>query len=188
MSKVLVAGVGNIFLSDDGFGVEVVRRLAGHPMPEGVTVADYGIRGIHLANELLEGYDRLILIDAISRGGRPGTVEVLVPDDIPATGAIPDAHGLDPLAVLGYLASIGGDPPPPVIFRCEPASLGGHIRLSQPVGAGACQATTAGTRRAPPRRATEPHPQGRVPGHSARGPGRSANSLLATGWHTGAAA
>lgn len=135
MSKVLVAGVGNIFMSDDGFGVEVVRRLAGHPMPEGVTVADYGIRGIHLAYELLEGYDRLILIDAISRGGRPGTVEVLVPDDIPATGAIPDAHGMDPLAVFGYLASIGGDPVPTVIVGCEPASLEDNIGLSEPVEA-----------------------------------------------------
>lgn len=135
MSKVLVAGVGNIFLSDDGFGVEVVRRLAGHPMPAGVTVADYGIRGIHLAYELLEGYDRLILIDAISRGARPGTVEVLVPDDIPATGAIPDAHGMDPLAVFAYLASIGGDPVPTVIVGCEPATLEDNIGLSAPVAA-----------------------------------------------------
>ncbi len=133
MSKVLVAGVGNIFLSDDGFGVEVVRRLAGHPMPEGVTVADYGIRGIHLAYELLEGYDRLILIDAISRGGRPGTIEVLVPDDVPATGAMPDAHGMDPLAVFAYLASIGGDPVPTVIVGCEPATLEENIGLSEPV-------------------------------------------------------
>ncbi len=133
MTKVLVAGVGNIFLSDDGFGVEVVRRLAGHPMPEGVTVADYGIRGIHLAYELLEGYDRLILIDAISRGGRPGTIEVLVPDDVPATGAIPDAHGMDPLAVFAYLASIGGDPVPTLIVGCEPATLEENIGLSEPV-------------------------------------------------------
>lgn len=133
MSRVLVAGVGNIFLSDDGFGVEVVRRLAGHPMPEGVTVADYGIRGIHLAYELLEGYDRLILIDAISRGGRPGTIEVLVPDDVPATGAMPDAHGMEPLAIFAYLASIGGDPVPTVIVGCEPATLEENIGLSEPV-------------------------------------------------------
>lgn len=133
MSKVLVAGVGNIFLSDDGFGVEVVRRLAGHPMPEGVTVADYGIRGIHLAYELLNGYERLILIDAISRGQQPGTIEVLVPHDVPATQAIPDAHGMDPLAVFAYLASIGGDPVPTVIIGCEPATLEENIGLSEAV-------------------------------------------------------
>jgi len=133
MSGILVAGVGNIFLSDDGFGVEVVRRLAAHPMPEGVTVADYGIRGIHLAYELLGGYDRLILIDAISRGSRPGTIQVLVPDDVPATGAIPDAHGMDPLAVFAYLASIGGDPVPTLIVGCEPATLEENIGLSEPV-------------------------------------------------------
>ena len=133
MTKTLVAGVGNIFLSDDGFGVEVVRRLAGRPVPEGVTVADYGIRGIHLAYELLEGYDRLILIDAISRGGRPGDIEVLVPADVPATGAIPDAHGMDPLSVFGYLAAIGGDPVPTLIVGCEPASLEDDIGLSEPV-------------------------------------------------------
>jgi len=133
MSGILVAGIGNIFLSDDGFGVEVVRRLAAHPMPEGVTVADYGIRGIHLAYELLGGYDRLILIDAISRGSRPGTIQVLVPDDVPATGAIPDAHGMDPLAVFAYLASIGGDPVPTLIVGCEPATLEENIGLSEPV-------------------------------------------------------
>ncbi len=68
--KVLVAGVGNVFLGDDGFGVEVAARLAGHPMPAGVRVADYGIRGVHLAYELLNGYDALILVDAVRAANR----------------------------------------------------------------------------------------------------------------------
>ncbi len=133
MSKTLVAGVGNIFLSDDAFGLEVVRRLADREVPEHVVVADYGIRGIHLAYELLEGYDRLILVDALSRGGAPGTVYVLEPDEVPATGAIPDAHGMEPLAVLSYLASIGGGSIPTVVVGCEPATLDENMGLSKPV-------------------------------------------------------
>jgi len=133
MSGTLVAGVGNIFLSDDAFGVEVVRRLAEHPMPEGVTVSDFGIRGIHLAYELLDGYDRLILIDAISRGGAPGTLYVLEPSDIKPTGRVADAHSMDPMAVFAYLASIGGEPVPTVIVGCEPASLEEAMGLSEPV-------------------------------------------------------
>lgn len=133
MSRTLVAGVGNIFLSDDAFGLEVIRRLAEREVPEHVVVADYGIRGIHLAYELLEGYDRLILVDALSRGGTPGTVYVLEPDEVPATGAIPDAHGMEPLAVLSYLASIGGGPIPTVVVGCEPATLDENMGLSKPV-------------------------------------------------------
>ncbi len=135
MTGILVAGIGNIFLSDDGFGVEVVRRLATREIPPGVTVSDFGIRGIHLAYELLEGYDRLILIDAISRGGSPGTIYVLQPDEVGSSGALPDAHGMEPLAVFGYLASIGGDPVPTLIVGCEPASLDDGIGLSEPVAA-----------------------------------------------------
>ena len=78
--KVLVAGIGNIFFGDDGFGVEVARRLAGCELPEGVVVADYGIRGVHLALELLEGYDALVLVDALAMGEPAGTVVVLEPD------------------------------------------------------------------------------------------------------------
>ena len=133
MSRVLVAGVGNIFLSDDAFGVEVVRRLAGRPIPQGVTVADFGIRGIHLAYELLEGYDRLILVDAVARGGEPGTIYVMESDELPATGAVADAHGMEPTAVFSYLASIGGRTPPTLVVGCEPASLDEDIGLSPTV-------------------------------------------------------
>jgi hydrogenase maturation protease len=133
MTRILVAGIGNIFLSDDGFGVEVVRRLASKAIPEGVTVSDFGIRGIHLAYELLQGYDRLILIDALARGEAPGTLSVLKPDQIGATGALPDAHGMEPMAVFGYLASIGGDPVPTIILGCEPETLEESIGLSPTV-------------------------------------------------------
>src|SRR4029077_13535650 len=100
---------------DDGFGVEVARRLANEPVPEGVQVADFGIRGVHLAYELLDGYDALILIDAAPRGEAPGTVFVLEPDfgnagdpERSESGFLLDAHSLDPEVVLGILADLGG--------------------------------------------------------------------------------
>ncbi|MGH9095362.1 MAG: hydrogenase maturation protease, partial [Acidimicrobiales bacterium] len=102
--RVLVAGVGNIFFGDDGFGVEVARRLDPASAPAGVKVADFGIRGVHLAYELLEGYDILILIDAVSRGDPPGTVSVIehaAEDNMEGgTLAAMDAHGMDPGAVM----------------------------------------------------------------------------------------
>ncbi|GAC1663276.1 MAG: hydrogenase maturation protease [Candidatus Limnocylindrales bacterium] len=133
MSGTLVAGIGNIFLSDDAFGCEVVRRLAGRPIPSGVKVADFGIKGIHLAYELLDGYDRLILIDAISRNSPPGTIHVLQPNAMARSGRLPDGHGMEPLAVFDYLASIGGEPVPTVIVGCEPESLDEGMGLSPTV-------------------------------------------------------
>lgn len=135
MSGTLVAGIGNIFLSDDAFGVEVVRRLTGRPMPDGVKVADFGIKGIHLAYELLDGYDRLILIDAIARESTPGTIHVLQPSAITSSGRLPDAHGMEPLAVFEYLASIGGEPVPTVIVGCEPETIEEGMGLSPRVEA-----------------------------------------------------
>jgi len=133
MSGTLVAGIGNIFLSDDAFGCEVVRRLAGEPLPDDVTVVDFGIKGIHLAYELLDGYDRLILIDAIARDSPPGTIHVLQPSAIARTGRLPDAHGMEPLAVFDYLASIGGEPVPTVIVGCEPETVDDGMGLSASV-------------------------------------------------------
>jgi hydrogenase maturation protease len=78
--KILVAGIGNIFLGDDGFGVEVAGRLADADLPDGVKVVDYGIRGMHLAYDLANGYDTAILVDATPRGGAPGTIYVIEPD------------------------------------------------------------------------------------------------------------
>ena len=97
----LIAGIGNIFLGDDGFGPEVVRHLAaGSPLPEGVRLVDYGIRGMHLAYDLLDGYSALVLIDALPGSGEPGEVVSLEigPDDV--AGGEFDAHGMDPVAVL----------------------------------------------------------------------------------------
>jgi len=101
MKRVLVAGVGNIFLGDDAFGVEVAVRLRAHRVPPGVKVVDYGIRGLHLAYELLEGdYDLTVLVDASPRGGAPGTLYVIEPDLDSAPGTIADAHAMNPDAMM----------------------------------------------------------------------------------------
>ncbi|HEV3113661.1 MAG TPA: hydrogenase maturation protease [Candidatus Binataceae bacterium] len=138
--RILVAGVGNIFLGDDGFGVEVARRLGSETFPQGVDVADFGIRGVHLAYQLLEGYDTLILIDAASRGEAPGTIFVIEPDfEQPETlqrtesGFLLDAHGMDPEMVLGILKDLGGKVGRVVIVGCEPADLSERMGLTQAV-------------------------------------------------------
>ena len=145
MSRMLVAGVGNIFLSDDGFGVEVVRQLTGRPYPDSVEIADYGIRGVHLAYRLLDGYDVLVLIDAASRGHPPGTVTLVEvdQDQLPgaafaiASGASPlvDAHGMDPATVLAHLAALGGRVASVLIVACEPEIIEEGIGLTATVQA-----------------------------------------------------
>ena len=133
--KVLVAGVGNIFLGDDGFGVEVAQRLLGHVLPAGTKLVDVGIRGLHLAYELLDGYDLLVLVDALPLDEEPGTVVVFEPDrdQLPAGGL--DAHGMDPQAVLATLAGLGGEVGRVLVVGCQPAELGERIGLSAPVDA-----------------------------------------------------
>jgi hydrogenase maturation protease len=136
--SVLVAGVGNIFLGDDGFGVEVARRLSAEPLPENVRVADYGIRGVHLAYQLLDGYDTLILVDAVSRGEPPGTVFVIEPDlglGTPLNGVPPamNAHDLDPASVLGLVRHLGGRIDRVLVVGCEPQQTDERIGLSEPV-------------------------------------------------------
>jgi hydrogenase maturation protease len=134
--RTLVAGVGNIFFGDDGFGVEVAKRLAECELPEGVTVADYGISGMHLAYDLSNGYDRAILIDATPRGGTPGTVYVLEPEEpAGANTALFDAHGMQPDVVLGMLGMLGGKTGQMLIVGCEPASADPGIGLSEQVAA-----------------------------------------------------
>jgi hydrogenase maturation protease len=135
--EVLVAGVGNIFLGDDGFGVEVAKRLGAEALPEWVRIADFGIRGIHLAYELLDkGYETTILVDATPRGGKPGTVYLIEPD-LHANSAgesdSHDAHGMNPEAVFALLKSLGGDPGQVFIVGCEPARVEEEIGLSPPV-------------------------------------------------------
>ena len=133
--RVLVAGIGNIFLADDGFGVEVARRLLGRSWPDGVQVEDFGIRGIHLAYALLDGYDVLVLIDAFPNGESPGTLSVLQPDDVAGTEVPMDAHSMNPLAVLAMLADIGGKVGRVLIVGCEPAEIEERIGLSDVVAA-----------------------------------------------------
>jgi hydrogenase maturation protease len=137
--RILVAGVGNVFLRDDAFGVEVVRLLAERPQPPGVLIKDYGIRGVHLVYELLNGYDLFVLVDAAPRGEAPGTVTVLEADlpgpEDPAAQPVMDAHSLTPDAIFGLLSSLGGRPGRILVVACEPAEVDPGMGLSDPVQA-----------------------------------------------------
>jgi len=156
--RMLIAGVGNIFLGDDGFGPEVARRLAAEDLPGWVQVADYGTSGMHLAYDLADGYQTAILIDAAPRGDKPGTVTVLAPTPPPRPRLAPtappqpglaaasgplgasrlfDAHGMQPDVVLGVLDTLGGEAARPriLVVGCEPASVDYGMELSEPVAA-----------------------------------------------------
>lgn len=143
MTRTLVAGIGNIFLGDDGFGVETARRLSERPLPAHVEVVDIGVRGVHLAYQLLDGYDTLVLVDATARGEAPGTLYVIEydgPGGDDNDGAAPaiDGHRMTPDTVLVLLdtlcAGTGGQPPRRVlIVGCEPASTDEGMGLSPPV-------------------------------------------------------
>jgi hydrogenase maturation protease len=142
--RVLVAGIGNIFFGDDAFGVEVVRRLRDAVLPARVDVSDYGIRGIHLAYDLLDGrHDVLVLVDALPLDEPPGTLAVLQVDlddpgwtlrpadalEVPAA----DAHGMDPESVLRLLSGLGGRVNRVLVVGCQPAVLEERMGLSPPV-------------------------------------------------------
>jgi hydrogenase maturation protease len=142
--RVLVAGIGNVFLGDDGFGPEVARCLQlGEPLPDGVRVADYGIRGLHLAHDLLAGYDVLILVDALPNDGTPGRVEVIEVDPAGLGAGEFDGHGMDPLAVLAGVARFGGTLPDTYVVGCRVATVDETIGLSEPVAAAVPAAATA---------------------------------------------
>lgn len=134
-ARILVAGVGNVFLSDDGFGVEVIRALTHAPLPETVEVTDYGIRGLHLAYRLLDPPELLIFVDALSRGGAPGTLYLLEPELDGMPQATADAHGMDPATVFALVGTLGGTMPRVRIVGCEPAELGEGMGLSPVVSA-----------------------------------------------------
>lgn len=142
-ASVLVAGIGNIFQRDDAFGVSVAAKLATEPLPENVRVVDFGIRGFDLMLALLEGYDLTIFVDAVSRGGAPGTLYAIEPDlgtigADPASGTYENAHGLDPVKVLAAAKSAGAQLGRIVVIGCEPATLEddtGCIGLTEPVEA-----------------------------------------------------
>ena len=154
--RLLIAGVGNVFLGDDGFGVEVARRLANLDLPDWVAVGDYGISGMHLAYDLADGVETAILADAMPRGGEPGTVYVVEPerrvvgkrpvsdnpvsDNLVSDNSVPDnllldGHGMQPDVVLGMLDTLGADVGRVLIVGCEPATAEPGMELSAPVAA-----------------------------------------------------
>lgn len=136
--KTLVAGIGNVFLGDDGFGVEVASRLAREPLQDSVRVVDTGIRARDLAYELLDGgYGTAILVDAVSRGDAPGTVSLIELAAGSANGetvtrAI-DGHAMSPDTILSFLHTLGGVSTRIWIVGCEPACIEEGIGLSAPV-------------------------------------------------------
>ena len=128
-ARVLVAGIGNIFLGDDGFGVEVVKRLSAHEFPAGVRVVDFGIRGLDLAYALQDGYETTILVDAYPHRQAPGTVSLVEPDLSKLDESQPsvvEAHGMDPLNVLRMASTMNGGLKKILLVGCEPASFGGE--------------------------------------------------------------
>lgn len=149
--RILIACIGNIFLGDDGFGVEVAQRLASRTerrYPESVEVVDFGIRGFDLAYTLLEEYDALVLVDAVGRGGTPGTLYLIEPDlsTLDTANAVEaarvglDAHSMDPLKVLAFARTLGAKPIRTLLVGCEPSVIRGNedyldmqMGLSDPV-------------------------------------------------------
>jgi hydrogenase maturation protease len=140
---VLVAGIGNLFLRDDAFGSEVVRRLDATTLPAGVSAVDYGIRGMHLAYDLLAGWDALVLVDAVPNRGEPGSLRVIRIDPDDLGEAVLDAHGMDPGSVLAGLSQLGGRLPPTVLVGCQVQDVSEGIGLSEPVAAALAPAVTA---------------------------------------------
>lgn len=147
MPRVLVACVGNIFLGDDAFGVRVAERLATLKLPEGVAVKDFGIRGYDLAYALMEDWELVILVDAVQRGGVPGTVYVIEPEPgaMDAAPAV-DPHTMNPAAVLQMVSALGGSVRRMIVVGCEPATIDadeeGGMELSAPVRAAVDEAVS----------------------------------------------
>jgi hydrogenase maturation protease len=127
-TRILVAGVGNAWLRDDGFGGEVARRLAEREMPAGVAVMDAGTGGLDLAYEVMRGYDALVIVDVSRQGGTPGTLYVMEADEASVDGKIEDGeainpHGMDPQTVLRFVKSIGAWPGRVMVIACEPEDV-----------------------------------------------------------------
>jgi hydrogenase maturation protease len=144
--RVLVASIGNVFLSDDGFGVEVLRELDRTGLPPWVQIADYDIATVHLAYDLTGGYDTTILLDATPHGVPPGTLTLLEADTEDLTAApLIDAHGMRSDAVFRLLRLLGGDAGRVLLICCEPARIAGGIGLSPEVQAAVPAAVRAVT-------------------------------------------
>ena len=128
MKRILVAGIGNAWLKDDGFGGMVVKRLESRELPEGAAVFDFGTGGLDLAYEVMRGYDALLLIDVSRQGGEPGTLYVMeaLKDDVEAgieDGQMINPHAMDPQTVLRFVKTLGAWPGKVVIVACEPAEV-----------------------------------------------------------------
>lgn len=139
-----MAGIGNIFLGDDGFGPEVIRHVPDTLAGPAVRIVDYGIRGMHLAYDLLEDWDALVLVDALPDRGAPGTLHVFEADHetISATAGL-DAHAMDPAVVFASLTALGGAPPHTVVIGCEVENVDDGIGLSESVAAAVPDAVRA---------------------------------------------
>ncbi|OIJ65272.1 protease [Streptomyces mangrovisoli] len=171
----LVAGIGNIFLGDDGFGVEAARALSARRLPAHIEVADIGVRGVHLAYQLLDGYDTLVLVDATTRGGDPGTLYVIEHTDAGTAPGALDGHRMTPDAVLGLLGTLcagtGAEPPRrTLVVGCEPALVDEGIGLSPAVAAAVPQAVRLVEELLDvhPRPASRPPAVGTAPTHAAK--------------------
>jgi hydrogenase maturation protease len=128
LRSILIAGVGNAWLRDDGFGGEVARRLAEVELPAGVSVMDAGTGGLDLAYEVMRGYDALVILDVSPQGGEPGTLYVMEPDEESVPGGIEDGdvinpHAMDPQTVLRFVKSVGAWPGKVVVVACEPEQV-----------------------------------------------------------------
>jgi hydrogenase maturation protease len=128
MKRILVAGIGNAWLRDDGFGGEVAKRLGQRELPDEAAVFDFGTGGLDLAYEVMRGYDALILLDVSRQGGEPGTLYVMEADEDDVDAGIEDGqvlnpHGMDPQTVLRFVKSLGAWPGKVVVIACEPAEV-----------------------------------------------------------------
>lgn len=132
MTRVLVAGVGNVFFGDDAFGVEVARQLALAPPPD-AKVADFGIRARHLAFELLTPFELCVVADCMPRGGAPGTLYVVEPEPGLAGGSVADAHAMNLQVVFSSVRELGGTLPRTLIVGCEPETIEPGMELSSAV-------------------------------------------------------
>ena len=129
MKRILIAGIGNTWLGDDGFGSEVVKRLEARELPQGTVVLDFGTGGLDLAYEVMRGYDALVLVDVSRQGGDPGTLYVMeVPEEeVDAgieDGQVLNPHGMDPQTVLRFVKTLGAWPGKVVVVACEPTVVG----------------------------------------------------------------
>ena len=128
MKRILVAGIGNAWLCDDGFGGEVVKRLETRELPEGTVVLDFGTGGLDLAYEVMRGYDAMVLIDVSRQGGEPGTLYVMEASEEEVDAGIEDGqvinpHAMDPQTVLRFVKTVGAWPGKVVVVACEPARV-----------------------------------------------------------------